>query len=133
MAAGLRVNPAAVLAEQLAVARRRGESFEDAWPDALAAALAVAPVKSEREEWTGVLTGMVDRWRAAFERVPADRRERSLAILASDPERVVPLPDRACERCGEEIPPDRGGLSIYCSGDCKDETNRERERARAAV
>jgi len=130
VAAGLSTNPAAALVEQLADARREGVPFEIAWPDALAAALTAEPVGWERAEWRRVLSSMVEMWRDAFERVPASRHERALATVAQDPDRV-PLPDRECERCGEEIPPDRGPLARYCSGDCKDETNRERERAAA--
>ncbi len=124
------MNPAAVLVEQLAAARREGVTFERAWPDALAAALTVVQTKWERSEWANVLGGMVEVWRDAFERVPASRHERALAAVAQDPDRQ-PMPDRPCERCGEEIPPDRGPLAIYCSGDCKDSTNRERERTAA--
>jgi predicted nucleic acid-binding Zn ribbon protein len=126
----MRSAPAATLVELLAAARREGVTFERAWPDALAAALTVVQTKWERSEWASVLGSMASTWRDAFERVPADGRERALATVAQDPDRV-PIPDRECERCGEEIPPDRGPLAIYCSGDCKDETNRERERTAA--
>src|SRR5437016_2796531 len=34
--------------------------------------------------------------------------DHALAIIATDPERVFPVPDRECEQCGEEIPDDRG-------------------------
>jgi len=124
--------PAAVLCEQLAATRRRGESFADAWPGALVEALAVVPTKSERAVWPDVLGGMMQTWRDAFERVPASRHERALATVAQDPDRV-PLPDRECERSGEEIPPDRGPLAIYCGEECKHETNRENERAARAA
>lgn len=124
--------PAAVMLEQLAAARRAGESFEDAWSVALAAALAVVEQVWERREWRHVLDDMASTWRDAFERRPASRCERSLATVAQDPDRE-PMPDRECERRGEEIPPDRGPLAVYCSGDCKDATNRERERAARAA
>jgi hypothetical protein len=124
------MNPATVLVEQLAAARREGVTFEQAFPDAVAAALAVVQTKWERSEWASVLGGMVATWRDAFERVPAGRCEQALAAIAADPDRE-PMPDRPCERCAGEIPPDRGPLAIYCSGDCKDSTNRERERAAA--
>lgn len=128
-----RSNPAAVLVEQLAAARREGVTFEQVFPDAMAAALTVVQTRWERSEWASVLGGMVEVWRDAFERGPASRRERALATVAQDPDRE-PMPERPCERCGGEIPPDRGPLAIYCSPDCKDETNREREHsARAAA
>jgi hypothetical protein len=126
------MNPATALVEHLAAARRRGEGLADAWPDALTGALAAEPVRWERAEWRCVLSSMVETWRDAFERVPASRRERALAVVAQDPDRE-PMPDRPCERCGEEIPSDRGPLAIYCSGDRKDETNRESERAARAA
>jgi predicted nucleic acid-binding Zn ribbon protein len=126
------MNPATALVEHLAAARRRGESFDAAWPDALTGALAVVQTAWERNEWAGVLSGMASTWREAYLRVPAGRHERALAAVAQDRDRE-PLPDRECERCGEEIPPERGPLAIYCSGDCKDETNRENERAARAA
>jgi hypothetical protein len=83
------MSPATVLVEQLAAARRRGESFADAWPDALAAALAAEPTRWERTEWRRVLGGMVETWREAFERVPASRHERALATVAQERERTA--------------------------------------------
>jgi hypothetical protein len=61
------VSPPAVLAERLADARKRGEPFEQVWPDALSRALEVAP-GGERKEWRTVLGSMADTFRAAFER-----------------------------------------------------------------
>lgn len=87
------MTPAQVLVAQLAAARRRGKSFEVAWPDALAAALAAVHGNAERAEWAAVLGGMVEVWRGAFERRPAGRRQRALAAVAADPDRE-PLPDR---------------------------------------
>lgn len=89
------MNPATVLVELLADSRRAGESFESAWPDALAGALAVVDARWERTEWRHVLSGMSSTWREAFERVPASRHERALATVAQDPDRE-PIPDREC-------------------------------------
>jgi hypothetical protein len=62
------VNPAAVLSDQLAAARRRGEGFTSAWPAALETALAAADHPNV--------------WRAAFERRPASNPERAIGQLA---------------------------------------------------
>ena len=87
------MNPATALVEKLGAARRESVTFEDAWPDALAAALAAVPAKWERNEWAHVLSGMASTWRDAFERRPAGRRERALATVAQDPDRE-PMPER---------------------------------------
>jgi hypothetical protein len=85
------VTPASTLLDQLADARRRGETFEEAWPDALDAALAAATSPWERGEWRDVLSGMAPTWRASYERSPAPARERALLVLAED---RGPVPDR---------------------------------------
>ena len=124
--------PASVLFSKLADARRAGESFEQAWPVALTAALASVPNNTERREWMQVLGGMVQTWLAAFERQPASTNERALSLLADNTDRV-PVPDRECEHCHGEVGTDRGPLARYCSDDCKREANRESGRiARAA-
>jgi hypothetical protein len=79
--------------DQLAAARRRGESFGEAWPSALSAALTVVPAKWERNEWAHVLSGMTSTWAEAYLRVPAGKGERALAAVAQDPDRE-PLGDR---------------------------------------
>ena len=87
------MSPSTVLLSQLADARRRGESFEVAWADALAAALAVVEQVWERREWRHVLDDMTSTWREAYLRVPAGKPERALAAVAQDPDRE-PMPDR---------------------------------------
>jgi hypothetical protein len=90
-------SPTTVLVKLLADSRRAGGTFADAWPGALSGALAGVQESQERGEWASVLGGMVATWRDAFERVPADGRERALATVAQDPDRQ-PMPDRPCER-----------------------------------
>ena len=112
-----------ILLEQLAAARRQGVTFAAAWPPALGTAIATArPL--ERDDWSAVLVGTIDTWRAAFEEQPASRRERALAIVAVDPERV-PI-GRECARCGGEIPEARR-RALYCSPRCKRDANYARE------
>jgi len=119
------VSAAEILVVQLAGARRKGAGFADAWPDALAAALASVRDARECREWTTVLAEMVETWRAAFERRPAARRERALRAVADDPDRE-PLDDadgepcgRRCEHCDAAIPDDRDPRTIYCSDRCR--------------
>ena len=111
---GRDMTPPAVLRERLATARRGGEGFDEVWPVALAAAVNAA--LWEREEWRDILSGMVETWRAAWERRDASRTERALLALLTPG--GTPLPERPCEHCGEEIPADRGvrgGAARFCS------------------
>lgn len=121
------VSPAAVLLAHLAAARRRGEAFEVAWPAAVAAALRVAP-RDECEAWHDALAGTLSSWHEAWLRHPPTRAERALRSVAEDPDRV-PLPERECERCHGEIPPERGrGTRVrYCSSECKEAANAEKQ------
>ena len=125
-----RAIPAAVLFTQLADARRRGEHFAEAWPDALTEALACVGSSSERGEWRDVLAGMTSTWRAAWERRPASGPEHALGGLLDD-ERVVPIPERECERCHGEIGPERKQIAIYCSDECRRAAVEERRLAAA--
>ncbi|HXW59238.1 MAG TPA: hypothetical protein VEJ23_07140 [Solirubrobacteraceae bacterium] len=122
--------PAALL-EQLAAARRRGEGFDRAWPDAVGMALEAADA-ADRQGWAEALNSLADAWRASFERRPPSRQEHALAVVASDPDRV-PVPDRECARCGGEVPPDRPRRASYCSQDCRDLARLERARAPVAA
>jgi hypothetical protein len=122
-----RAIPAAVLFTQLAAARRRGEHFEEAWPDALTEALACVGSSSERGEWRDVLAGMVETWRAAFSRWPASSKERALSLLAENGDRE-PAPDRECEHCHGEIGAERGRLAVFCSDKCRHDAHYARER-----
>jgi len=124
------MSPSSVLFSQLADARRAGESFEEAWPPALAAALASVHTKAECREWSEALGGMVETWRRAFERQPASNHERALSLLADNSDRE-PAPDRECEFCHGEIGADRGRLAVFCSDRCRHAANYERTHAAA--
>jgi predicted nucleic acid-binding Zn ribbon protein len=121
--------PPVELREQLAAARRAGVSFEEAWPGALESAVSAA--WWERAEWLEVLSGMVEAWRAGWERRPATRPEQALAVLVMPG--GEPLPERACEHCGGEIPPERDGRARFCSDHCRRQANYRRERERVAA
>jgi predicted nucleic acid-binding Zn ribbon protein len=123
--------PPIVLRERLAAARRTGASFEQAWPGALKAAVDAS--RWERTEWLQVLSDTVEAWRAGWERQPATRAEEALAMLVLPG--GEPLPERACEHCGSEIPPERGqhGPTRFCTDHCRKRANYARERERAAA
>jgi hypothetical protein len=83
-------------------------------------------------EWAQVLGGMVEEWRAAWERRPATGPELALAIIATDDDRV-PAPERECEHCGQEIPDERGRRGAparFCSAPC---CHAARERRKVAA
>jgi predicted nucleic acid-binding Zn ribbon protein len=124
-----RRRPPGVLRERLAAARRAGISFDEAWPVALASA--VNTVQWEREEWQDVLASMVETWRAGWERRESTGAER--AVLEIVMPGGTPLPERACENCGEEIAADRHRNARYCSNDCAKRAAYLRERQRAAA
>lgn len=124
---GRDMTPPAVLRERLATARRGGVSFEEAWPVALA--VAVNAARWEREEWRDVLSCMVETWRTAWERRDASCAERALLALVTPG--GTPLPERACEHCGEEIPADRRVVARFCSDRCRRRATHLRERAAA--
>jgi predicted nucleic acid-binding Zn ribbon protein len=126
---GARRLPPVVLREQLVVARQAGVSFEEAWPDALDAAVNAS--WWELAEWLEVLSGTVEAWRAGWERQPATRPERALAMLVMPG--GTPLPERACEQCGGEIPPERDKRAWFCSDGCAKRAAYLRERERAAA
>lgn len=124
------MTPPAVLRERLAIARRGGVGFDEAWPVALAAAVNAA--QWERQEWRDILSCMVETWRAAWERRDASRTERALLALVTPG--GTPLPERACEHCGGEIPADRGVRGVparFCSDRCRRRASYLRERAAA--
>jgi predicted nucleic acid-binding Zn ribbon protein len=121
------MTPPVVLRERLAAARRGGVGFDEAWPVALAAAVNAA--QWEREEWRDVLLGMSETWRAAWERRDASRSERALLAIVTP--HGTPLPERACEQCGEEIPADRSYAARFCSDRCRRRATYLRERAAA--
>ncbi len=119
--------PPAVLRERLATPRRGGVGFDEAWPVAFAAAVNAA--QWEREEWRDTLSGMVETWRAAWERHDASSAER--AVLALVAPGGTPLPERACEHCRKEIDPDRHRNARFCSDGCRRRATYLRERAAA--
>jgi hypothetical protein len=121
------MTPPEVLRERLAAARHDGVSFNRAWPVALAAAVDTA--RWEREEWIDALSGTVEAWRAAWERRDASRTDRALLVIVRPG--GTPLPERACENCGEEIPPDRPRTARFCSDPCRRRANYLRERTAA--
>jgi hypothetical protein len=121
------MTPPVVLRDRLAAARRDGMSFDEAWPVALAAA--VSAVQWEREEWIDALSGTVEAWRAAWERRDASRTDRALLVIVRPG--GTPLPERACESCGVEIPADRHRTVRFCSDRCRRHATYLRERAAA--
>jgi hypothetical protein len=104
-------------------------SFQEAWPDALDAAVNAS--RWEPAEWRQALSGTVEAWRAGWERQPATRPERALAMLVLPS--GTPLPERACEQCDREIPPERDKRALFCSDDCAKRAAYLRERERAAA
>jgi hypothetical protein len=135
-------NVPTVLLDQLAAARAAGATFAQAWPAALDVTLASsAPL--ERDDWSVALDETSESWRTAFERQAAPRRERALAIVAVDPDRVaavepdqVPIGDRECAHCGGEIPDARGRRGAparYCTPRCKRDAAYVRERSGPAL
>ncbi len=117
-----------LLLERLAAARRAGVAFEDAWPVARGAALAVVD-RSDTPEFTAWITALnatMPSWEASFERRPAPRRETALLGLLDEDR--VPVPERECARCHAPIPDDRGRSARYCSPACKREVNAESQR-----
>ncbi len=121
------MTPPVVLRERLATARRDGVGFDEAWPVALAAAVNTA--QWEREEWRDILSSMVETWRSAWERRDATDAER--AVLALVKPGGTPLPERACENCGQEMPADRNVVAQFCSDPCRRHATYLRERAAA--
>jgi predicted nucleic acid-binding Zn ribbon protein len=117
--------PPVIVLEQLADARRAGVSFADAFPDAVAEALAVV-APDERAGWRDALHGSVEGWRRGWDRVPPTRAEGALLLVAENGDRV-PLPDRPCARCGALIE-GRARNAIYCSERCKRSAGTDRDR-----
>ncbi len=107
--------PAARLGEELAAARRRGETFAVAWPAALAAALACARGPREHAEWGDVFRDLRSVWCQAFERRGSGRGLGGLLTEDHD----QPVEERLCAHCHGEIPEERQASAIYCSADCK--------------
>lgn len=71
----------AVLLKYLLVARAAGMSFEEAWPDALEAALRAATGRHDRAEWNNALRDTASTWQDAYERREPQRSEWCLHAL----------------------------------------------------
>jgi hypothetical protein len=76
------MQPPDAIREQLAAARRASVGFDDAWGRAMQDALA-GLFGQELDEWRVALVSTEPDWRAAFERRPQRRAERSLMALAA--------------------------------------------------
>ena len=125
------MTPAESLGQSLLVARRHGLGFSDAWEPAVARALAdVEP--DEIADWLAAFNATRGAWASAWERRAASRAERALLAVADDPDREA-LPDRACQRCAEEIPADRDKRAKWCSEKCRRQAAYERERVAVAA
>ncbi len=118
--------PPVKLREHLAAARRAGASFDQAWPGALAAT--VEAVQWERAEWLEALSNTVKVWRAGWERRPSTGPERALDALVMPGGK--PLPERPCELCDGEIPPERDVKARFCTDGCAKRAAYLRERER---
>lgn len=80
------------LGQDLADARRRGEPFEAAWPEAVKRATA-GQRTDDRQAWASAFTATRDAWASAWERRPATRAQRAVLAVATDPDREA-LPER---------------------------------------
>lgn len=80
------MNVAERLRQDLADARRRGETFESAWTLALKRATA-GQRRDERALWRAALADTREAWLAAWERRPASVPERALLAVALDDDR----------------------------------------------
>jgi hypothetical protein len=115
---------AARLGRDLAAARRRGETFEDAWPAAVSRATA-GQRTDERQAWSAALAATRGAWEAAWDGRPATRALRAVHALAVDDERE-PLPEFGeCARCAAALPPPRNGQARkWCSDGCRRQASR---------
>ena len=117
------------LCEQLASARGAGCDFDTAWPNAVSRALACAPNKVEKSDWTVALQETRSAWEASYLRAPADRWATAVGVLADgdarepvvdEPDRVVVEPTVACVACGMLIPEARRRRRArFCSRPCQ--------------
>jgi len=110
---------AAALRLDLDDARRRGETFEDAWPAAVSRATA-GQRRDEADAWSTALAATRDAWSTAWHREAATTAQRALHAVAVDPERVA-LPEHGeCARCAAALPPPRNGQpQKWCSPACR--------------
>jgi RNA polymerase-binding transcription factor DksA len=112
------VSPPTLVLDQLAAARRAGESFEQTWPKALKAALSDAP-DDERDDWQAALDGTAERWREAFERRAPRRAEQALRVLLDPDRETAPDTHGICQHCSGPIPPGKKRHARYCGDQCR--------------
>jgi hypothetical protein len=79
----------AVLLDQLATARRAGQTFEDAWEPAVAVALRSVADPREHAAWVKVLAATRGAWERSYERRPSPRPELALRTVVEDRELVT--------------------------------------------
>ena len=115
------------LLQHLHVARTHRVTFDRAWPDAVAAAVAVA---DEPEAWEAVFQETRDGWRRAFAGAPMTRGERALVAVGAELEVEEDRAARRCAYCNAWVPVDRDGRADYCSDRCRRRANYELERER---
>ncbi|MGI8729952.1 MAG: hypothetical protein ACR2LK_08190 [Solirubrobacteraceae bacterium] len=84
-----RRDPAVRLAQDLADARRRGETFEVAWDEGVKRAV-TGQRADERTAWRAALHATRGAWASAWERRPASVPERALLAIATDREAPEP-------------------------------------------
>jgi hypothetical protein len=83
------LTPASVLLGQLADARRAGQTFEDAWEPAVAAALCSVADPREHSAWVKALAATREAWQRSYERRPCPRPELALRTVVEDREREL--------------------------------------------
>jgi hypothetical protein len=107
------------LTHELAERTAAGVAFDTAWPIAIRVAIEGVEDEWEHDGWLTALSdpGVVAVWRAAFERRPPSRRERSLTLLLGGPHERTPMV-RVCERCGTPLPATARATRRFCSKRC---------------
>ena len=119
--------PPEFLFQHVHVARVRGVAFEVAWPDAVAAAVAVS---DEPAEWAEAFEGTREAWGRAFAGAPPTRGERALVAVGAELEIDEDRAARRCENCSAWIPVDRDRRAVFCSDECRRKANYRLERER---
>ena len=75
-------------------------------------------IADELKQWHRALVETLPVWRAAYDRSPATRRDRALALVA-DPSDREPMAERACALCARPIPADAHRNRRYCGDACR--------------
>jgi hypothetical protein len=107
--------PPEALRAHLHTARAAGAGFDDAWPDAVTAALAAAD--DDRSAWLAALHGTRSAWERAYALEPQKPAER--AVLALVPLTPPGEGTGACEQCGGALPEPVRRARRFCSGRCR--------------